>query len=346
MNSNFKISNDNSPRTARFKRAGLFTKIGVIMLLLGVGLYIRGSMKYSQVVKNSSSPIGTVLNFERSDANIEISDFYTDKTESCLIVRFKFDETTSNKLPYKGSDYKVFINSPELSEEVKEMPIIFGKMSTNGDAFLVIPKPNNSVYSIFIMNTKYLDTKTNVSSNKLSEYTKVDEDKDVLDFSKALSNYQYNPDKKTNKTFVVEGNKKDVVSFRLTKNPAIKSEKYLPKVLDAQLISEEGKFDFETFFNILFKESVTKELEAEFEKIGENITQLKSVLVENENRLKENKNDDVAKKEIDRLKNKIKELEQTKEDITAKLYGYYGLQYSDKLFTNLQTKARVFKLKR
>lgn len=346
MNNNFKILNDDSPRTARFKRASIVMRIAIICVIIGMFLYIRGSMKYKTVVKNSSSPIGTVLNFERSEANIEMSDIYTDKTESCLIVRFKYDDFSANRLPYKGSDYKVFIHSPSLDEKVKEMPIIFGKMSTNGDAFLVIPKPNDSVYSVFIMNTKYLNSSNKTDSAKSSQYDKVDEEQDIISFSKSLSNYKYNPDKKNKTPYVIDGNKKDVVSFRLTKNPAIKTKEYLPKVLDAELINKDGKFDFETFFNILFKDNITKQLEDEFEKVTQSVTQLKSVLKENEIRLKENPKDDNTKKEIEKIKTKLKEAERTKAEITEKLYGYYGLQYNDKLFSNLQTKARVFKLKR
>jgi hypothetical protein len=346
MNSNFKILNDDSPRTVRFKRAGVMMRIAIICILLGIILYIRGIGKYKNVVKNSSSPIGTILNFERSEANIEITDIYTDKTESCLIVRFRYDDFSANRLPYKGSDYKVFIHSPALDEKVKEMPIIFGKMSTNGDAFLVIPKPNDAVYSVFIMNTKYLNVSKNTDSKNTDNYAKVDDEEDIVSLSKSLSNYKYNPKNSKKQSYKIDGNKKDIVSFRLTKNPMIKSKEYLPKVLDATLIKEDGKFDFETFFNILFKDNVTKDLEVEFEKVEQNVTQLKSVLKENELRLKENPKDANTKKEIENLKTKLKEAEQKKSQITEKLYGYYGLQYSDKLFSNLQTKARVFKLKK
>ena len=126
-------------------------------LVIGILWYIAGITRYHIVLKNSSTAIGTQLQFPRSQANVNIKNIYTDDQKNVLIVQLKVADESTTMLPSKGTSYTVYAGSKSLTASgLKKITVLFGRMSTSGDMILILPHPQKEVYSFFIMNNQYL----------------------------------------------------------------------------------------------------------------------------------------------------------------------------------------------
>ena len=337
---------DLSTRTKNISKYAISIMVAVMIFIVCIPWYLIGNHTFNQIVLRSSSPIGTQLTFNRSQADVQIADIYTDKKKNVLIVRIRVDNVAQSRLPFKGSDYKVYIAS-KSTNDLKSMPILFGRMSTDGDMFLMIPKPTDTVYSIFIQNKNFIGEGTIDSKDKST--------KEVADLSDnsiaaALSNYRYDDNKNSTSkgTYKITTDDNDTVSFRLTINPASKDENYRPKVINANLLKKEGNaevFDFDAFFNKVFKESALKELDKQYEQLAQTKLRQEKTLRDYQERYAANANDTTAKSQIDSITSKINDTENQLSVLSKKIADYKNLTYSDDLFKNLQTKAKVIKQK-
>lgn len=327
---------DKSPRTKRIAKNAISVVLATGLITVGSIGYSFGSYRFNQVVARSSTPIGTSMQFQRSESTVFIKDIYTDKSNSVLIARL--GDEAGSRLPYKGSDFRIYVAS-ESTEGLKSMPILFGRMSTDGDLFLVIPNPTKAVYSIFVMNTNFLG----VSEKSLSEDNNVDVTKGSI--SKALSNYRYSDKQSSSGTYEVQDDNYDVVSFRLTLNPAFDTENYRPKVIDSQLLTknEDGtqSFEFEEFFNTVFKESAIKTTREQYNQLDKKKSQIEKVMEEYSERLSENGNDEVAKSSYEQLKNQLEDIKSKQKQYAKTIADYKLLEYDKSYFNDLQTKAVV-----
>lgn len=338
---------DSSRRTTVIGRPRSLAIVALTAMVISVGAYTGGSIYHSDIAARSSSPVGTEMSFERSAAGVVLKGIYTDPTQSALVVRLSVNSTDNSKLPANGSDYRVFINSPALPTGTQEMDILFGRLSTDGDLFLVIPKPNQEVYSVYIMNNKYLASAGQIldQAGQVTENSPVDiASENVVEqsISKSLSEYQYNPDAGTSiGTIAVPDNISDVIAFRVTLDPAFKKDEYKPIVVDTELLSADGKFNFEGMFDKLFKESAYNELSGQHRQLLDLEKQLISSKSEYEARLVANPGDTDAQDALDETKSAITELTIKKTEIAAQMNKYESLEYSSTTFSNLQTKAKV-----
>lgn len=341
---------DSSRRTKQISNNAIAVAISIIVAILSIFFIMTGTMKYNGMVARSSSPIGTELTFTRSNAKVSITGLYTDKNKSALVVRISPASDAQTKLPFKGSDYKVYLTSKSL-DGYKEVDVIFGKMSTDGDMFLVIPKPTDDVYNVFIMNTRYLavegisnkqDSKS--QSDNASNIQDLDANQDNLlrtSITKAISSYKYDPSGKNAKEFVVDDNYSDVIAFRVTTNPAFKDEAHQPLELNTQLVTDGKEFDFKSFFDIVFKQSVVNTLEKQYEANKSKILQVDEALKVAKERVALNPQDSDAQKSLEKLNTDMEQLQKQQADLANKHSQYSNLQYANSLFSNLQTKATV-----
>lgn len=335
---------DNSKRTKQITTNAVSMMIAVILFFVGIPWYFIGSHSYNKVVARSSSPIGTTLTFQRSQAEVTISDIYTDKNKDVLIARLAVPPRSQANLPYKGTDYKVFISS-KSTNGLKEMPVLFGRFSTDGDMFVIIPKPTDTVYSIFLQNKKFINNTSSTGSTSV-----IVEDIDDASISKALSSYRYNENSDNNKNaYTVPSDLADIIGFRLTLNPAFKGDSYKVKIIDENLLisNSDGtsEFDFEKFFNIVFKDSALKVMQNEHDKKHEEKTRMEARLRDYEARLAENANDTTAKQQAESLRSSISTLDSQMTSLVESMANYNDLQYDPALFNNMQTKAKVIRSK-
>lgn len=331
---------DKSYRTNKIAGATILALSLIGLTTTGVVWSVAGNMQYNNMVAKSSTALGTTLTFPVSNAQINVAGLYTDKNSDVLVARLNVAAGSNSKLPFKGTDYTVYLSSNALDGN-KEASIVFGKMSTDGDLFLVIPKPSKKdVYSVWLLNNKSLNFTTNQSGN-LSSVKNLQESAEQS-ITAALSSYSHNVEE--NKSEYKNQVKEDAVGFRLTLNPAIENESYTPKKLDVNLITSDNGFDFKAFFDEVFKKDAINKLEEEHKKARDKMTDLERIKKDIDERLAVNALDSEAKASQEKLKQELMSVGDEVQTIASKIEQYTTLQYSQDYFTNLQTKATIITL--
>ena len=125
---------------------------------------------------------------------------------------------------------------------------------------MVIPKPTQDVYNVYIMNKNFVATEqlsnqikdsgsqssnsktANPSDNNLS-------DADIQNILRtSMNNFNYRDANAKSKSVEVQSDLLDVIGFRITMNPAINSDAYKVQTLKGTLLSNDGQFNFEEFY--------------------------------------------------------------------------------------------------
>ena len=210
-----KLYKDNSQRTLAVSKPFVRTTIALIALIITVVWLPIQILRYNAVVERSSTMIGSELKFERSEAGVTLQNIYTDKSSNVLIARLKLSEEAQANLPHKGTDYRVMIGAKSL-KGLKEVSVLFGKMSSDGDMFLVIPKPDiKEIYTLFIVNEKYVAAadSTKIGSKNIND---TDLDKSIAN---TLSAYDIDKKKDKNAVTTVKSDNLDAITFRLAMTP-------------------------------------------------------------------------------------------------------------------------------
>lgn len=340
-------ASDNSPRTNTIKHA-YYVLVGCLSVIcLSVVGFIFGQVKYSDVLANSSTAIGTEMTFGRSGATCLLSGIYTDEAQSIAVARISFaNRTDSLKMPFRATDYVTFVHSDVLPSNIKEMSVITGRLSSDGDMFVVIPKPDPSaVYSVFIMNKNYLAVDADKDGTSQG-----DESKDPVDITEvkgsltsALSQYRYQPneDSSSKSAYEFDSDTKDVIGFRITLSPSLDEPAYKPIVVKGRLLSESGEFDYKGFFKRVFVDSARVELNRKFEELINRQEMLERQLSEYQARLEENKDDTDAATAYTKVEDELNQIKQKKMDVADLIQAYFSLNVSDKAFHNMNDKAYV-----
>ena len=328
---------DKSKRTARISKYAIMTATALGGIVIGGIGYGYGTLRYNHDVAWSSTPIGQTLKFNRSKASLTVGGLYTTPKKDVMIVQLKPAEDDTS-LPYKGKDYKIYVQS-KSTDGLKEIPVMFGRMSTDGDLFLIIPNITDQVYKIFLMNNNYISTNDiQINTNKQGA------DLDEASITKALSDYGSGSQNFAKGEFIIKGSTSDITALRLTLNPAFKTKAYLPTVIDADLLKTDGDsqtFDFETLFNLLYKEPVVTKLRKQYKDETRKLDQFNKSVTALEQRVADNPDDTNAAGELVSAREKVKAQESNIGSITKQLNRYEKLEYSDDMFKDLQTKAKV-----
>lgn len=375
---------DNSKRTRSIRRFNIIFICSLIVTVIG-GIWLGiGNVQFADVVARSSSPVGTKMAFGRSNAQVKIAGIYTDEASSVLIVRIASESSSDTlKLPYKGSDFNVTLASNGLNAYAGErVPVLFGRYSTDGDLFLVIPKPTKDVYNVFITNKNFVATNdlvsnslkdtsdmsndavsnTNSNSNSSSSSnsssttssssttgynvvsTTTAEQEDAA-LASALNQYLYTDVNNRSAAIKVDSDVVDTVGFRVTINPALTQDVYKPQVIGAKLLSDDGNFDFQTFFDKVFKETVTSQLENDYNNKTSQRDMLQQRITELKQRLIENPNDSGAKQLLSEVQKQLDDVNEQLSTLSSAYDSYDKVSYKPSMFKNMQTEAKVLSTK-
>lgn len=198
---------------------------------------------------------------------------------------------------------------------------------------------DTTVYS----NTRFVSA-TNKDNKRAANSTAANGDLD-LDIQKSITSTlsAYDIDKKKDKTKVtsVKSDDLDAVTFRLALKPGVNNDKYRPEKIDADLVKDD-EFQFETFFNKVFKETAIEKMEKDFAAKAEAKKQLQVSIQENEDRLRINEFDSEALQAKKANKDNLDKLELELSELAGTLREYQDLKYDSTMFANLNTKAVVF----
>lgn len=338
------LKKDRVPRTKSVNRYSIALIASAVVMAGSLVNIPVGVIHHNNVIAQSSSAVNTNLEFKRSEATVTLKGIYTDTAHSALVARLGVDPSSGGSLPAKGSDYKVFVASDAYGKDLKEVDVLFGRLSTDGDMFLVLPQPTKEVYTVFVMNTKFLGASRSASadanaitSDSPANISDADAEKSITE---SLSDYNFDLSTKEKPQMTIKNDQADMISWRMTTDPAFHDPEYEPIVLDTTLL-QNGTFNFEGMYDKLFRESAYQELSVQHDQLTDLEDQLKSNQQEYNDRLASNPNDQIAFKSLKETNDALDDIQEKKADVAKQLNAYESLTYNDQTFTNLQTKAKV-----
>ena len=230
-------------------------------LLLGSTSYVvYHAVTDRQAVQESQTPINEVKTFQVSGVDVRIKGEMTDKKKDVLILTLEVNEN-GQKLPYGAENYWVVTTSDISGESI---PCFFGRMSTDGDMFLIIPYPDKEMtYNIGIYNTA-----STASQNKNNDSSSIRVDKGTQ--AKVISDItsDISPEKSNN---FIERKETDTIGFNATLESKIKGKNYQITTLDVDsLLIEKGdvvSFDFKTFYELAYRKVAVDEAQSTVDKL-------------------------------------------------------------------------------
>lgn len=307
---------------------------------LTAGLYANGIARNYYLTKYSATTKGATSQFKRSRAEATIKNYFTDENKDVLVVTIGLKERQQTPLPYVATDYVVAVSNESYKQDV---PVFFGRMSTDGDLFLVIPKPQEAIYEIVIANRGYTNySNVGAKSGRLDTL-----DLDTKSLTKIISNSQNFETTRQSSSKKEERAESDSIRFRVGIKTAIDDERYKPSVLPvASLLKQEGdvvNFDFETFWNVVYKKPLVDDVTEEIEKLTERVGELRGSATTLQQRLDVNSRDDVARTELGRVLSAIDKEEEELLRLTEALAQYNDLTFNPADFANYST--TMFSLK-
>lgn len=320
---------DNSPRTFLVAKWSVVLQICIYVLIASTIALVAGILYYSHVEKNSSTPKGTSLNFPVTNSQTKLKEIYTDKNKDVLIARLSVPN--SSDLPYKGTDYNISIHAKSLLKYDKT-DILFGRISTDGDMYLVIPKPKDQIYSVFIENTKA------VTSGGTSYASSASGSQGNSSYSKAISDYEF----EGNEGAKYKTNQLDAVGFRITIDPAFNKKDYKPKVLDTDLL-DGTNFRFDRFYTHAFKNKIINDLKQRHSNLDTEYKDMKKKVDYLNDQVKENPDDTSAKQSQEEQQQKLETLESKRQELANKITEQQNEEYSSDMFENINKKADIIK---
>lgn len=334
---------DSSPRTTAISRPFFITVACLVIIAVCIVWGTLGNRQYNKIMAQSSTPVGSMLKFSKSESEVELTGLYTDKNESALVARLTPTDEAHNTLPYRGTDYAILVQSKAL-DDYEEIPILFGKMSTDGDIFLILPQPTKEIYSFAIVNKRNL-TSSAIKLEKGSEAYDADEVGSVAhslsEFTNEIDRSQTG-DGSLNVSKTRAGEDYDIAALRMTIDPAYKEPAYTPRKLDVELIDPTShQFNFEGFFETVYIEAAIKTLTSRYNDLEAVVAQNQSLVEENEVRLRSNPDDAAARERLKDAKSAVSMSREQQQAAADRLTYYQTLKYDPSVFQDFQTSAFV-----
>lgn len=322
------------------KNSRIARQISVIvgLTVLSLGLYGYGVQVNNNLVNHSATKIGSTATFKRSDATATITNYYTDKERDVLIARISIDQSTTNPMPYRSTDYLVLQIQDGVSTQV---PLIFGRVGTDGDLFVIIPNPEpDKVYKLAIINYNYLGNDVSVNTDSESV------DLDSQSIAKALSNatdLTKSDDDSSSDSSVDTDN----VIFQFTLNPAVETKDYQAETLSVKSLWKTNKkgelvFNFEKYWELVYKQPLIESTQKRLQEISDTISKLQEQLQTAEDTLSENPKDEAALSKKSSLETQIKNQQEIQEEQSENLKNYRNLSFDEADFDDYITSVSTY----
>lgn len=333
---------DNSPRTRAISRPTWVTIAAFATIVVCLFWAMAGCNHYATIQKNSSTPIGSQIKFSRSGATMTLSGLYTDKNDDVLVARLTPDDKANQSLPYRGKDFTVFVQS-KATDRYDELPVLFGKMGTDGDYMLVLPKPSNEVYSFVLVDSS--SQAKRIDRQKRSTTSDADKNESVArtlsDFNKQMMDTQAK-DVGSSQSATASGY--DMAGLRMMMKPYADGPEYQPTRVNTELLNPATKeFNFEGFYQEVFVDAAVKSLTRDYNDLEAQAAQAKEVAENEQIRLDANPADEAAAKNLREAQRQAEDANRAKESKAEELTRYQTLDYDPGLFQNFQDKAIVVK---
>ena len=326
----------------------LYMLIGFTLLFIvgAIMLSVRFHA-FGQYKKNNTTPLGTELKFQKTDASVKLDDVWTDKKRDVTMVHLKYDKGANRVLSSDGKNYKLYLVSEHGKPKVK---MSYGVLGTRGDGYLFIKGHlDKQAYQIFIANKVDLDTGDDDENNGIEVNDKkdnadtrksgdeltddeiknavsdartedVDEDTGILNFGK--SKHAKEP-------------KADNINFRVN---AFSDN---TKVYNGSFLTKDGDIDYSKVMDKTSVQRIIKDYEDKLKKLKGKQKTLKASQHEYERRIKENKNDNDAKSELESAQDSYKDNEEEMDKIKGLIKRYKNTEFDKSSFGSMQEKSTV-----
>lgn len=311
----------------------VFSYFLILTLMVGfVFTFFLGVSKTSSLRGATSTAIGMQGTFKRSNVTAVMKSYERDENGDVLIATIAVKENPSSPLPYKASDYLVTHNGKEV------MNAYFGRYSTDGDFYFIIPYPKEGeTYQIQITNKNYLGASEESKYNNLTEL--------AGSLSNQLSSVNSMGSQAGEKDSDKEA-KTDSIAFQMTISPKLKDSKYQAKVIKTKshslLIKKkngEVAFDFESYWNYMYKEPLIKAAEKNIENSIKSEAAAQDKYNEVTERYERNKNDENAKQLMNNLGETIQKEKANQKEYSRLLNLYRSLKYNPEDFSDYSTEV-------
>lgn len=284
-----------------------------------------------QAVQESQTPINEVKTFQVSGVDVRIKGEMTDKKKDVLILTLEVNEN-GQKLPYGAENYWVVTTSDISGESI---PCFFGRMSTDGDMFLIIPYPDKEMtYNIGIYNTA-----STASQNKNNDSSSIRVDKGTQ--AKVISDItsDISPEKSNN---FIERKETDTIGFNATLESKIKGKNYQITTLDVDsLLIEKGdvvSFDFKTFYELAYRKVAVDEAQSTVDKLEKDLEDKNKDLLQVQKILDKEPEDEEAQSQLSSLNSSIQSITDDLTEANATLNEVRKMKYKASDFDNYTTK--------
>lgn len=330
-------------------RQGLINAFLVLLamtgIVLGTFLIFSGLANRQEYLRTNTTPIGEELEFKSSEAKLKFGGAWTDKNRDVTVVKLGYNKKAREELSTKGSQYKLFVvdNENKIQKKVK---MSYGVLGTQGDGFLIIDgKLDEKAYQIVMTNQLNLNIgdNANTSSGGKSKSEKLADNADELtqsELEQSLSNTQSSDVGDNGRIDFNENSTKpsvDYIDFRVNAY----SEK--TKVIKDTLRKPDGSVDYSKVLDETTVNDMIENINQSIKAKKEETKQFKRSLKEFEDRVKENKDDDDAKSNIESLKKKIGENEESLDKLEKLREQYENSDFDKGSFGDMQEKYKVIK---
>lgn len=306
----------------------------LILTLIATFLFsfILGVSKTSTLRGETSTAIGMQGTFKRSNVTATMKSYERDENGDVLIATISVKENPNSPLPYKASDYLVTHNGKKV------MNAYFGRYSTDGDFYFIIPYPKEGeTYHIQVTNKNFLGENKESKTNNLTELagSLSSQLSSVTSMGSAVGETDSDKESKT-----------DSIAFQMTVSPKLKDKKYQAKVIKTKshslLIKKkngEVAFDFESYWNYMYKEPLIEAAEKNIETSIKNEAAAQDKYDEATERYERNNNDENAKQQMARLSEIIQKEKDNQKEYSRKLNSYRSLKFNPDDFSDYSTEV-------
>lgn len=323
---------DKDKRTHKSIWWGVFNIICAISLVLGIIFYVRGMMGMNYEIMNNTTPIGTNLEFSKSRAKVIVKDVWTDKNKDVLVVKLGYPGASRDVLPVDGAEYNITL----ITNDGKKPKIEgkYGILGTEGDAYLFLKGDiEEKAYQIVIANT--LQLSTGKGSGNLDKSTKVNDDS----LEKALAETSFGETDDNGIMFQSSGSKKkppkfDNVNFR------VNAYTDTTHIYNGSFLNSDGDIDYGKVVSQTSIEGVVNHINNQIKKSEENLKTYKQSQKQYEKRVKKNKKDADAKKNVEDVKDSINEEEKNLKKLKETKRIYEEADFDKSSFGNMQEKLK------
>lgn len=319
------------------------TKAGrhnLVSLLLALVLMIGGSVywgfqhhQYSNYLINNTTPDGTNLQFTQSGTTIALNDVWTDRSRDLIVVHLRYPEAAHQALSSDGRNYKMYL-AMTGQKPSKNLQMRYGLLGTDGGGYLFIRgKFQQRAYQVFLTNKKQL-SQDSLDSNPAASASA---DSTSGTITAAMDSADLN-----------SANDKGILSFANNKKTSTATEDYInfrinpysetTHVSSTSFLTKNGEIDYSAVVEAMSTRDMTKSLQKNIDKHEARIKTLNATIHDYQQRLRENRNDDIAGSGISTAKTSLGQENDTVKNLKDELEKYNNHKFDESSFGHMQTK--------